>query len=98
MCALLVMVSQLAEILSNSPEKLTGRQIRAARIFAGKTQGELAKKMGISPRRLIDAEAAGSAPIEIRPERATIIALITIFLEWGVRFTENEGVCRADTI
>jgi transcriptional regulator with XRE-family HTH domain len=62
----------------------TGRQIRAGRVMAGLTQGELAKRAGISRATLANIESD-----ESEPRLATYRRLLMVLEDAGVRITEN---------
>jgi DNA-binding XRE family transcriptional regulator len=62
----------------------TPRQLRAARVLAGLTQAELAKKAGISRASLVAIEAG-----EAEPRLATYRALLLALEAAGVRISED---------
>jgi DNA-binding XRE family transcriptional regulator len=62
----------------------TGRQIRAGRVMANLTQGELAKRAGISRATLANIESG-----ESEPRLATYRSLLMVLEAAGVRITAN---------
>lgn len=90
------MNSKFAEILENSPEMITGRQLRAARVLAELTQAQLAQKVGVSAAKIAQYEKRRKLPIMFRGHKSVVLTFIKVFWEQGVCFIKGEGVSRAD--
>jgi hypothetical protein len=73
--------------------KITGKMLRAGRVFADLTQKQLATRAGINCDCLRDWESSsGAAP---RAQYRTLCRVITELESEGVRFSEN-GVSRIE--
>ena len=64
----------------------TGAQIRAARALLGISARELARRAGVSPRTIANAEAAdGPPPVQVQ----TLERIRATLEEAGIEFTRN---------
>lgn len=77
----------LSEIIDSAPARITGRQLRAARIMAGKTRKQLADDAGLSEVTVIAHEQRGDEPITAQLQ--TRLSLIEALHQAGVRLTDS---------
>jgi transcriptional regulator with XRE-family HTH domain len=68
---------------------ITAAQLRAARGLLDWTRADLAKAANISPETVKNIEHG-----TFRPQEGTADAIVKAFLQFDVKFTENEGVQR----
>jgi DNA-binding XRE family transcriptional regulator len=66
---------------------ISPRQCRAARVWLGLTQREMAIKAGVDMQTIMHFELGRGTP-----RKATILALMVFFLQSGIRFDDEQNL------
>lgn len=70
-----------------SIEKITVRHVKAARALLGWSQGDLAKRSGVSIPTIARLEAVGDGQLGGRPD--TVEKIVTVLVAAGIVFTNG---------